>query len=288
MIRANKVDQAREGVVANPVTTIRRCRHGTMMYLRYDAYIGRSFDNYGEYSEGEVTLFRELLRAGDVALDIGANIGAFTIPMAQFVGPTGFVYAFEPQRIVFQILTGNVALNELGNVKTLQAAIGAVGGGTIRVPTLNYSALDNFGGLSVGGDEGEAVPVMAIDDLELPAVRMMKIDVEGMETAALKGAAATIARCRPLLYVENDRTEKSAELVRQVFDMGYRCWWHLTPLFNPDNFLRNPNNLLGRMTSFNMLCRPREMEAPASNQREIGSPDEAEAFLRQLDGQNAS
>ncbi len=269
----------------NPQLSIRRCRHGTMMYLRNDVYIGRSFDQYGEYSEGEVALFRQLLRPGDVALDVGANIGAHTIAMAQFVGPQGIVYAFEPQRIVFQILCGNVALNELGNVKAMPNAVGA-SPAAIKVPVVNYGALNNFGGLAIGGDAGEDAAVITLDSLNLPAARLIKIDVEGMEIDVLRGAKATIERCRPLLYLENDRIERSSALVRQIMDLGYRLWWHLTPLFNADNFLRNPNNVLGRTVSFNMLCGPRDMEAP-SGLREIASPEEATAYLEDVRNRNA-
>jgi hypothetical protein len=123
MLKSTKVNWARDGAIVNPMLAIRRCRHGTMMYLRNDVYIGRSLNDYGEYSEAEVDLFRQFLTPGDVALDVGANIGAHTIPMAQIVGPSGSVYAFEPQRIVFQILCGNVALNELGN-GALQNGVG--------------------------------------------------------------------------------------------------------------------------------------------------------------------
>ena len=79
-------------------TGTKDCRHGKLMYLLNDAYIGRSLDVYGEYSEGEIDLFRQLLRPGDVAIDVGANIGALTVPMARLVQPGGAVVAFEPQR----------------------------------------------------------------------------------------------------------------------------------------------------------------------------------------------
>src|SRR5690348_6502662 len=122
---------------------IRRCRYGTMTYPRQDVYIGRSLTEYGEYSEGEVDLFRQVLRPGDVALDIGANLGAHTLPLARLVEPSGRIFAFEPQRILFQILCANVALNEIPNVHALPFALGRTAGGT-KVPALDYGGASNF------------------------------------------------------------------------------------------------------------------------------------------------
>jgi FkbM family methyltransferase len=281
MLEAAKSDLARDGLAVNSTLSLRQCRHGPMMYLRNDIYIGRSFDQYGEYSEGEVALFRDLLRPGDVALDVGANIGALTIPMAQLVGPTGSIYAFEPQRIVFQILCGNVALNELGNVHTLQWAVGHAAGTTKVVP-LDYGAQNNFGGLSLGGVKGEEVAVIAIDDINLPKLRLLKMDVEGMELNAIMGAAATIERCRPILFIENDRLEKSTALLTQLFSSGYRLWWHLTPLYNGANFLRNPQNLFGNIHSFNVLGLPSEMSDVQLPLHEITSAQQGTAFLEDI------
>ena len=103
---------------------IKHCRYGPMLYLANDLYVGRSLDRYGEWSEAEMELLRQVVRPGNVVLDIGANVGTHTIFLAQTVGPEGAVLAFEPQRMVFQILCANVALNGLPNVYTHHAAVG--------------------------------------------------------------------------------------------------------------------------------------------------------------------
>jgi len=261
---------------------VRQCRHGTMMYLRRDRYVGRSFEEYGEYSEGEVDIFRQILRPGDVALDVGANFGSHTIPMARFVGPGGFVHAFEPQRILFQILCGNVAFNELANVRALPLALGRSAGST-KIPPLDYRGVNNFGGIALGATAvGEDVAVVTLDDLALPKVRFVKIDVEGMEFDVLVGAKAILARDRPILYVENDRADKSDALVAHLQEAGYRLWWHTPPLFNTANFRANPNNIFGNIVSFNMLCLPRESGVAVQGFPEIASPQEASDRLRGL------
>jgi len=258
-----------------------QCRHGPMMYLRRDAYVGRSFHEYGEFSEGEVEIFRSVLRPGDIALDIGANLGAHTIPMARLVGPTGFVFAFEPQRILFNILCGNIALNELVNVKAFPFALGRAPGQT-RVMPLDYGGPNNFGGISLGGERGEAIPVATLDQIGLAKPRFIKIDVEGMELEVLLGAKALLARDRPILYVENDRLDKSEALVTQLLADGYRMWWHVPPLFNSGNFRGKAENVFEGICSFNMLCLPREAKSQLEGFHEITKPQDASDLLRKV------
>jgi len=128
---------------------LKRCKHGAMMFYANDKYIGRSLDLYGEFSEGEMELFNNFLRPGMTVVDVGANIGVHTVYFALTVGPSGHVLAFEPQRILYQILCGNVALNQHGNVVALNAGLGAQSG-TILVPRIDYARTGNFGGLSLG------------------------------------------------------------------------------------------------------------------------------------------
>lgn len=233
---------------------IKQCRHGLFMYNINDKYVGRALDVYGEFSELETGLFSQLIQPGMTVLDIGANLGAHTVHFGKLVGPGGNVVAFEPQRVVYQMLCGNVAMNGLTNVSALMAALGNHSG-QITVPTVDYSKEDNFGGVTLGDYRGgEVVPLLTLDSFNLPQCHFIKIDVEGMEQAVLEGAAQTIARHNPVLYVENDRPEKSEALIRHLLAKGYRLYWHTPPLFNEDNFFGVSENIFPELVSVNMLC----------------------------------
>ena len=243
---------------AEAFNRVKACRHGTLIYNINDQYIGRALHEYAEFSQGEVDLFAKLIRPGQVVIDAGANIGAHTVFFCRAVGPKGVVHAFEPQRVIFQTLCANLALNSLQNGHAHHAALGDAPG-SIVVDVPDYSQPNNFGGMPLGAfSQGERVPLVTIDSLELAACHFMKIDVEGMEQSVIRGATETLRRHRPVLYVENDREEHARALVAQLEALGYRLYWHLPPYFNPDNFARNPDNVFGNIASRNMLCLPAE------------------------------
>jgi len=120
-------------------------------------------------------------------------------------------------------------------------------------------------------EEGEVVPLGKLDDFQLERVDFIKIDVEGFESKVLEGAAETIERCRPIMYIENDRADKSAELIQRLFNMGYRLWWHTPPLFSTDNFKGNAVNVFPGVASINMLAIHRDMR-PVTGLKPILDP----------------
>ena len=253
---------------------VKRCRYGLILYSASDTYIGRSFDLYGEFAEVEIAIFRQLVRPGQSVFDIGANIGAHTLALAAIVGPQGRVTAFEPQRVIFQMLNANVALNGLHQVATHHLALGSAAG-SLKVPPLDYTGELNFGGLSLENiKQGEDVAMSTFDSLAVRACDFVKIDVEGMEIDVLKGMAAAIQRFRPAMYVENDRRHKSAALVAHLLGLGYRLYCHVTPVFPATNFFANPVNVFGAAGAFNMICLPREKSHSATGLPEITDPDQ--------------
>ncbi len=165
----------------------------------------------GERDPNVMRFLRRWVRPGFVACDIGANIGTYTVPLSRLVGPTGHVVAFEPNRPTFACLRQNIRQNRLGNVTILRAAAGPESGVADLVVTAN-----NFGEVHLApvasahsrGPAGDAhsgaaaagtarVAVTTVDAeiarLRLKRVDFIKIDVEGFELAALRGAARTLA-----------------------------------------------------------------------------------------------
>lgn len=248
------------------MNVLKTYKHGRIIYNRYDIWIGKSLRYYGEYSEAEVRLFKALVHAGACVFDIGANIGVFTIPLAHLVGPAGLVVAIEPERMNYYTLCANVAVNNLQEVVCLRYCVSDKSG-TMAVPDLDHNARQNFGGLELDKPNSRAngfpVPVVRLDHLEVTKpVKLIKVDVEGMEERVLRGAARTIEKHRPFLYVENDRREKSESLRRYIASLGYRMWDHFPPFWNPQNFARKKRNIFGDLASQNLLCHPKDQALP--------------------------
>jgi FkbM family methyltransferase len=235
-----------------------RGRYGYVVYNQNDTYVGKAIELYGEYQEAEICVFRQVCKPGDYVMDIGANIGTHTLALSRIVGNEGFVFAFEPQAVIFQTLCANMAVNSIENVECFKCAVSDKDG-TIRLPRLDNNQPNNFGGLEVEiFDVGDSVATISLDQYfnTLKRLDFIKIDVEGMEKKVLQGARKFIDIFQPTLYVENDKIDKSVDLIRYIKSMGYIPYWHTPYLYNADNHFKNPNNVYGEIVSVNMLCVP--------------------------------
>jgi FkbM family methyltransferase len=239
------------------------CKHGKFIYFPHDHYIGKALNIYGEYIEDELQLLLAYINAGDIVAEVGANIGTHTVPLARAVTEAGRVFAFEPQRIISQMLGGNLAINGIWNVKLERVALGAKQS-VMSVPPVDYSQPGNFGSVSlVEGIGQEPVAVMKLDDYQFSRLDLVKIDVEGMELDVLTGAEETLKRLRPILYFENDRNEKQQALCEYVESIGYALYWHTPAMYREANYRGATNNIYaseqGRpICAINMLGLPVE------------------------------
>lgn len=231
-----------------PHLRLKHCRHGVMLYHGRDPYVGASLDHYGEFAELEAQLFSGLIKPGMLVVEVGANIGMHTVHLGKLVGPNGGVVAFEPQRNVFHMLCANLALNGITNTDPQRLAIGSAPGEAM-VSRPEYLE---------GADEAEAVEMIAIDNLSLPACHMLKISTTELTKSILDGARNTIQRYRPFIYLRNENPDDHAMLIATLLDLEYRMWWHLPPLFNPGNLAGQSENIFSDGPCFNLICLPQE------------------------------
>jgi FkbM family methyltransferase len=169
---------------------------------------------------------------GKMILDVGANNGAFAVDFSHLVGDTGRVVSFEPQRLIYYQLCGNVFMNGIDNVYCYNYAIGD-SNDLVRIQTPNYyeQGAVNFGNVMIDNSltlESDLVEQKRLDDFESEhEIVFIKIDVQGYEPNVIRGGENTINKFRPYLFVEfeehllvkNNSSEE--QLKKQIEDLGY-------------------------------------------------------------------
>ena len=164
------------------------------------------------------------------------------------------VYAFEPQPENYELLRRNT--EALEHVCTYPDALGAEEG-FIRVPPLSTITNRNYGGVELGGNVGDKVRVVTLDST-LDGARINQDRRRGHGSRGAQGRQELIQRCRPILYVENDRQQRSAELLELLKSYGYACFTHKPPMYNPCNRNDAPVEPRFGYVSINLLAVPQE------------------------------
>jgi FkbM family methyltransferase len=190
---------------------------GMQILVRQDDLIGRIVADGQEWEPHVRSEIERSARPDGIAVDVGAYIGLHTLTMSRWFKT---VHAFEPQRGIFQILCGNLALNNRLNVLPHNTGLYDRAGSMrlapqerqeVDTPVVDghpdYEHIKNAAAL--GFDfitEGEGdVPAIALDDMALENVALIKVDAQGADLRVLRGAEATIRRCRPTILFEWER-----------------------------------------------------------------------------------
>lgn len=176
--------------------------------------------------EKELPFLMQYLQPGMTAIDVGANAGVYSLPMARAVGPRGLVFAYEPAAETRQLLEMSGALNAAANLRIASQALSDDNrtGHLRHGHSSELHALDDD-----AAGEGEAVAVTSLDRQstahDWQAVDFVKIDTEGQEERVFAGGRRFFAEHSPLVMFEvragdkvNDRLRKTVE------DLGYRCF----------------------------------------------------------------
>jgi methyltransferase, FkbM family len=186
-----------------------------------------------QFDPFETVLLKSLLRQGMKVLDIGANIGFFTLIAAKCVGGQGHVYAYEPQRYNYRLLNLNLAVNRCANVTPQNKAV-SDSCGKIRLyeDTVNYGAHSIADGNLIGHGGSKFVDAVTLDTIaaSIPGTDfdLIKLDTQGAEGLIIRGGEKTLTQTNPKMIIEfwpwglRNLGTDPAWLLQRLRELGYR------------------------------------------------------------------
>ncbi len=195
-----------------------KIRSGPLEGRKWKASSGIRFIK-GTYEPKNVEAIQKTVKEDDVAYDVGAHVGYFSVLMGDIVGSGGKVIAFEPRGLNLGYLQRHVSVNRCDNIEIVSKAVGEYSG---------HAKLETRTGSGTGyvSDTGdEEIEITSIDELvesgALPPPTFLKIDVEGGEMAVLRGARKVIESQRPRMILATHGEEIDAECRALLREWNY-------------------------------------------------------------------
>jgi FkbM family methyltransferase len=188
----------------------------------------------GELFDSEIIEVAEkFIKPGSSVLDVGANYGQMTVVLSKAIekAGSGKVYSFEAEPFVGEILKHNIEINGCSNVQTHLNAVYDKAGEELIFPEPDFKQFDSFGsyGLDPTAKAGRKVKTITIDSLNIEEpVCFIKIDIQGADLFALRGAKQTILKHKPAIIFEYEEQFQEAfntsfqDYVSFVDEIGYR------------------------------------------------------------------
>jgi len=243
-----------------PKIDLVKCTDADYLLLSTDDAITNHLRHRGAWEPHLVAISRMFVHGivEPLILDIGANLGAYAIPLAKAMDSAkGMIYAYEPQRIVYYQLCGNIFLNSLDNVYAFCKAIGDADG-SINIPSLDFGKTSNVGGFSLVDDIRKKTnyvvlqndkpptetPLSRLDSIPFPKTPcLIKIDVEGYDLKVLSGGVNLLesGNFPPILFEAWNFDWYQAEKDR-LFEFLHRLGYEITLIFGDDYVAQHPAN----------------------------------------------
>lgn len=190
------------------------------------------------FEERVVQMAQRFVRPGSTVLDVGANYGQMSVLFSSLVGEQGSVRSFEANPYVCAILEANLAANSAVNVAVDSRAVYEMSGKTLVFPEPDLSDQGSYGcfGVDPRSDRGLQVETIALDDVAMDGpVSFLKIDIQGADLMALRGAIRLIRRDRMPLVVEYEECfqERFSTSLRQYMDFFDSIEYRVDDIYNP-------------------------------------------------------
>jgi FkbM family methyltransferase len=214
-----------------------------------------------DFFEDELPFVRQVLQPGQKAIDIGANFGVYTLPMAQRVGATGHVWAFEPSLSTARFLAQSVEANGFRHVTLEQKAVSsAPGSGQLTLHV--HPELRSLVHGTVQPGASEEVTLVTLDDCmeryEWRDIDLLKIDAEGEEANIVKGGRRFFDSLAPLVQYElrTNATDMNFDLISGFAAIGYDSYRFLPGLnlLVPFDAESPPDSYQLNLFCCNVLC----------------------------------
>ncbi|MCM8757465.1 MAG: FkbM family methyltransferase [Candidatus Omnitrophica bacterium] len=209
---------------------------------------------YSDVERWHQKRFREILKEGDVVIDVGANWGVHTLYFSRIVGNQGKVIAIEPYNLAFEELKWHLQKNYCKNVITLNIAVGDTDGEGIILskPHHPHGILFEYIKENLSSYKGNKILIKTLDslirELKLEKVSLIKIDTEGAEAKILKGAEQTVRNFRPYFIVDLHTPEEDLSVGKWFSERGYhlqRINENLPPILNIEKGWPEKNGVWG-------------------------------------------
>jgi FkbM family methyltransferase len=180
------------------------------MKLNLDEWIQQHIYFLGYFDPMGIRFINNQLYEGEVFIDIGANVGAYSLVASRLVGRSGKVIAFEPVGTIFQRLSENISLNRITNIVAEKRAVLDKNGMTdIYISdkqNMGMSSIFHFNSESGKSGKSEKVEAVSLDDYieerDISRINLIKIDIEGSEMLAIKGMQSILERFHPKILIE--------------------------------------------------------------------------------------
>ena len=224
-----------------------KAKHGTFLVPKVDEFIGQSLKLNKEWEEKTLDICKQILKSDSIVVEVGSHIGSHTVPISRMCGR---VFAFEMQRLIFQLLNANLMLNGRLNVHTHSNPVSNESS-TIKLAEMNWGASEenklNTGNgkfANLKHDKGYPTKIVTLDEelRHLKQISLLKLDAEGEEVNILKGSKEIIKKFKPHILTEFGERNVAdlRELLKdeyELFDVSSKI------LFDIDNLM--------------MYCKPR-------------------------------
>jgi FkbM family methyltransferase len=181
----------------------------------------------GQYESQSVESLKKIIRPGMRCIDVGAHIGFYTCLLASLVGESGRVYAFEPMPSSFELLLKNIEENQFQQMVQAYQRACSDGSGNLTVSKISNMFVVG----QVGGAERVAAEAVRLDDVIEDTIDFVKLDVEGHETAVVRGMMSIIARDKPIIlseineyWLQSCSHSSAIEYVALLESLGYEVF----------------------------------------------------------------